>query len=149
MRRRTAPSQARPVTGFADGWTEGVQLMIVGEKRMLWVPAALSFAAPGRPPPTTDVTIVVELLDILAGPKTPADVKAPPKDATVEKDGLATKVLTKGTGTVHPTRTQQRHGEVRGLDDRRKDVRLVVRARRAGDVRRVRRRSPAGPRRCS
>jgi peptidylprolyl isomerase len=31
-------------------------------------------------------------------------VKAPPKDATVEKDGVATKVLTKGTGAVHPTR---------------------------------------------
>ena len=32
-------------------------------------------------------------------------MKAPPKDATVEKDGLATKVLAKGTGTVHPTTT--------------------------------------------
>jgi peptidylprolyl isomerase len=30
-------------------------------------------------------------------------VKAPPGDAKVEKDGLATKVLAKGTGTVHPT----------------------------------------------
>jgi len=92
----------RPVTGFSDGWAEGVQQMVVGEKRTLWVPAALAFnGRPGAPP--ADVTMVVELLEILTGPKTPADVKKPPHDATVEKDGLATKVLTKGTGTVHPT----------------------------------------------
>jgi peptidylprolyl isomerase len=46
---------------------------------------------------------VIELVEILPGPKTPPDVKAPPKDAVVEKDGLASKVLAKGTGTVHPT----------------------------------------------
>jgi peptidylprolyl isomerase len=49
--------------------------------------------------------MAVELLEIIPGPKTPPDVKAPPKDASVEKDGLATKVLAKGTGSVHPTRT--------------------------------------------
>jgi peptidylprolyl isomerase len=70
---------------------------------MLWVPAALALKP--RPGVTaTDVTIVVELLEILPGPKTPPDVKAPPKDAIVEKDGVATKVLAKGTGKVHPTR---------------------------------------------
>jgi len=94
----------RPVTGFSDGWAEGVELMVVGEKRTLWVPAALSLQPRPGGPPAADVTMVVELTEILTGPKTPADVKAPPKDATVEKDGLATKVLTKGTGTVHPTR---------------------------------------------
>jgi FKBP-type peptidyl-prolyl cis-trans isomerase len=92
----------RPVTGFSDGWAEGVRLMVVGEKRTFWVPAAL--ALPKRPgPPPRDVTMVVELLEILPGPKTPADVKAPPKEAIVEKDGLATKLLTQGTGTIHPT----------------------------------------------
>jgi FKBP-type peptidyl-prolyl cis-trans isomerase len=94
----------RPVSGQAQGWAEGLQRMVVGEKRTLWVPAALG--PPGRPgAPPSDVTMAIELLEILPGPKTPPDVKAPPKDATVEKDGLATKVLTKGTGQVHPTRT--------------------------------------------
>jgi peptidylprolyl isomerase len=94
----------RPVSGFSDGWSEGLKLMVAGEKRTLWVPAALGpQARPGMTP--TDVTMVIELVDILPGPKTPPDVKAPPKDAVVEKDGLATKVLTKGTGTVHPTPT--------------------------------------------
>jgi peptidylprolyl isomerase len=96
----------RPVSGLSDGWSEALQQMVVGEKRTFWVPAALTTIS-GRPGPTpADQTIVVELLEILSGPKTPPDVKAPPKDATVEKDGLATKVLVKGTGTTHPTRTQ-------------------------------------------
>ena len=92
----------RPVTGFFDGWAEGVTKMVVGEKRMHWVPSALG--PKGRPgsPGAPDVTMVVELLEILPGPKTPADVKAPPKDAVFEKDGLASKVLAKGTGTAHP-----------------------------------------------
>ena len=92
----------RPVTGFFEGWTEGVELMVTGEKRTLWVPEALGLKPrPGTPAPG-DVTVLVELLEILPGPKTPTDLKAPPKDAIVEKDGLATKVLTKGTGTAHP-----------------------------------------------
>ena len=93
----------RPVTGFSEGWAEGLKLMVVGEKRTLWVPSAL--AIPPRPGATPmDVTMLIELLEIMPGPKTPADVKAPPKDAIVEKDGLATKVLAKGSGKVHPTR---------------------------------------------
>jgi peptidylprolyl isomerase len=96
---------SRAVSGMSDGWTEALQLMVTGEKRTFWVPAALGpKARPGlAPPPSQDTTMVIELVDILKGPKTPPDVKAPPKDATVEKDGLATKVLTKGTGTTHPT----------------------------------------------
>jgi FKBP-type peptidyl-prolyl cis-trans isomerase len=95
---------ARPVTGFFDGWAEGVQQMVVGEKRTLWVPEALSMKPRPGQPPAGDITVLVELNEIIAGPKTPTDLKAAPKDAVVEKDGLASKVLTKGTGTVHPTK---------------------------------------------
>jgi peptidylprolyl isomerase len=35
----------------------------------------------------------------------PADVAAPPADATTASSGLASKVLKKGTGTKHPTGT--------------------------------------------
>jgi FKBP-type peptidyl-prolyl cis-trans isomerase len=98
---KDAPA-VRPVTAASGGWGEGLALMVAGEKRILWVPAAL--AQPSRPGATPiDITIVVELIDILPGPRTPPDVKAPPRDATFEKDGLASKVLTKGTGTAHPT----------------------------------------------
>src|SRR5689334_5511880 len=46
---------------------------------------------PAPPPPNPD--------DIPA----PADVKAPPADAEKTPSGLASKVLTKGTGKEHPT----------------------------------------------
>ncbi len=36
-------------------------------------------------------------------PAVPADVAAPPADASVTQSGLASKVITAGTGTVHPT----------------------------------------------
>jgi FKBP-type peptidyl-prolyl cis-trans isomerase len=102
---KDAKPTLRPVSGTFDGWTEGLQQMVVGEKRIFWVPAAIGPKPRPGSPPTPDLTVVVELSEILAGPKTPADVKAPPKDAVVEKDGLATKVLVKGTGTAHPTKT--------------------------------------------
>jgi FKBP-type peptidyl-prolyl cis-trans isomerase len=83
------------------GWTEGLQLMVVGEKRRLWIPKELAYNdQPGRP--AGMLVFDVELLDMHVAPKTPPDVAAPPKDAVVEKSGLATKVLTKGTGTAHP-----------------------------------------------
>ena len=33
-----------------DGWTEGVQMMVEGEKRRFWIPARLAYeGSPGRP----------------------------------------------------------------------------------------------------
>lgn len=45
------------------GWTEGVQLMVLGEKRRFWIPADLAY---GNPPTGPRGTLVfdVELLDI-------------------------------------------------------------------------------------
>ncbi|HXH38703.1 MAG TPA: FKBP-type peptidyl-prolyl cis-trans isomerase [Thermoanaerobaculia bacterium] len=49
-------------------------------------------------------TFVVDgqLVDIVHPPTPPADVAAPPADATKTPSGLAYKVLVPGTGTVHP-----------------------------------------------
>ena len=89
------------------GWTEGVQLMVVGEARRLWIPANLAYGETPRHPggPSGMLVFDVELLDIVPGVKpieAPSDVAAPPKSATKTASGLAYLTLTKGSGKVHP-----------------------------------------------
>jgi FKBP-type peptidyl-prolyl cis-trans isomerase len=91
------------------GWTEALKLMVTGEKRRLWIPAKLAY---GDHPqmggaPSGDLTFDVELLDIVKPPATPEDVKAPPKSAKKTASGLYYRVLTPGTGKVHPTATSR------------------------------------------
>src|SRR5215471_3469860 len=80
------------------GFSEGLQLMVVGEKRRLWIPEALAYR--GQREPKGMLVFDVELLDIPSHP--PADVKAPPADAKKTASGLAYKVLREGTGGRHP-----------------------------------------------
>jgi peptidylprolyl isomerase len=91
------------------GWTQGVALMVVGEKRRLWIPAALAYGdRPRSGTPAGDLVFDVELLDIVAAPKPPAvpeDVKGAPASAKKTASGLAYRVLTAGTGTDHPSAT--------------------------------------------
>lgn len=91
-----------PLNRVIAGWTEGLHLMVVGEKRRLWIPEELAYKGQaGRP--AGMLVFDVELLDIIEAPKVPADVAAPPADAARTESGLASKVLKAGTGTVHPT----------------------------------------------
>ncbi len=96
-----------PLSAVIPGWTEGLQLMVVGEKRRLWIPGALAYGDHPRPgAPAGDLVFDVELLDITVGPKpppVPEDVKAPPANAKKTASGLAYRVLTPGTGIAHPT----------------------------------------------
>jgi len=95
------------VGGVIKGWTEALQLMVVGEKRRLWIPPALAYGEnPGMGAPAGQLTFDVELLEILQSPKpwpVPTDVKAAPKTAKKTDSGLAYKLLTKGKGKQHPT----------------------------------------------
>jgi peptidylprolyl isomerase len=89
------------------GWTEGVQLMVVGEVRRLWIPAKLAYGEKARQPggPSGMLVFDVELLDITPGVRPiepPSDVAAPPKNATKTASGLAYVTLTKGDGKQHP-----------------------------------------------
>ncbi len=53
-----------PLGGVIAGWTEGVQLMVVGEKRRFWIPEDLAYG--GRPgAPQGMLVFDVELLEIL------------------------------------------------------------------------------------
>jgi peptidylprolyl isomerase len=93
------------------GWTEGVGLMTVGEKRRLWIPANLAYGQrPRAGAPTGDLTFDVELVDIVAAPKpppVPEDVKAAPATAKKTPSGLAYRVLKKGTGKTTPKGTDR------------------------------------------
>ncbi len=92
-----------PLDRVIAGWTEGLQLMVEGEKRRFWIPAKLAYE--GKPDRPQGVLVFdVELLDILRVPPVPPDVAAPPADAEVTASGLASKKLAAGTGTRHPTR---------------------------------------------
>jgi FKBP-type peptidyl-prolyl cis-trans isomerase len=84
------------VSEVIPGWTEGLQLMVVGEKRRMWIPSALAYGPRGMPgiPANSALTFDVELLDIMEAPKAPADVAAAPANATKTASGLAYRLLT-------------------------------------------------------
>jgi FKBP-type peptidyl-prolyl cis-trans isomerase len=86
------------------GWTEGLQLMTVGEKRRFWIPEELGYK--GRAgSPAGMLVFDVELLEIIPGQApipVPADVAAPPPDAEKTKSGLASKMLSPGTSKEKP-----------------------------------------------
>ncbi len=99
-----------PLNRVIPGWTEGLQLMVVGEKRRLWIPVQLAYNnKPNRPAGT--LVFDVELLGIEDQPEppkppaTPSDVAAPPANAEKTKSGLASRVLKHGEGGEHPKAT--------------------------------------------
>jgi FKBP-type peptidyl-prolyl cis-trans isomerase len=95
------------VTQVIKGWTEGLQLMVVGEKRRFWIPGDLAYGDTARRPgaPTGQLTFDVELLEIKKPPEppeVPKDVAAAPSSAKKTASGLRYAVLTPGTGKEHP-----------------------------------------------
>jgi FKBP-type peptidyl-prolyl cis-trans isomerase len=91
---------ARVIAGFS----EGLQLMVPGETRRLWIPEGLAYKGQeGRP----KGMLVFEVTLIGMPNRAPSDVKAPPADAKKTASGLSYKVLTKGTGARHPTSASQ------------------------------------------
>ena len=60
--QRGQPSEFR-VDGVIRGWTEGLQMMVEGEKRRLWIPESLAYQGqPGQPQGM--LVFDVELMDI-------------------------------------------------------------------------------------
>ena len=62
-------SRGQPATfsldGVIDGWTEGVQMMVEGEKRRFWIPGRLAYdGVPGRPQGT--LVFDIELIRIIS-----------------------------------------------------------------------------------
>ena len=92
------------VSRVIAGFSEGLQLMVPGETRRLWIPEALAYKGQeGRP----KGMLVFEVTLLSMPNRAPSDVKAPPADAKKTASGLAYKVLEKGIGARHPTSASQ------------------------------------------
>lgn len=99
-----------PLDRVIAGWTEGVQLMVAGEKRRFWIPQELAYKGKeGRP--AGMLVFDVELISFSppapkptpADPtKAPDDVQRPPADAKRTESGLSYKILKRGNGSEHP-----------------------------------------------
>ena len=87
-----------PVNRVIAGFSEGLQLMVIGEKRRLWIPEALAYK--GAREPKGMLVFDIELIDIPT--HAPPDVAAAPADAKKTASGLAYKVMTQGVGGRHP-----------------------------------------------
>src|SRR5262245_22063622 len=90
-----------PLDRVIAGWTEGVQLMVTGETRRLWIPEALAYQ--GRRDPRGMLVFDVELISYIPPPTAQSDVQEPPSDAKSTASGLAFKSASQGTGTRRPT----------------------------------------------
>lgn len=70
-----------PVTGVIRGWTEALQLMPVGSKWQLFIPADLAYGMRGQPGanigPNATLVFEIELLSIRPKPPVPAAGQAP------------------------------------------------------------------------
>ncbi len=117
------------LNGVIAGWTDGLQIMSVGDRVRFWIPEELAYkGSPGKPQGM--LVFDVELLEIKAKPAeqpddghghgaghhgadapkpgdqpAPPDVAAPPKDAKQTAKGVFYKILTAKKGAAHPTAT--------------------------------------------
>ena len=90
-----------PLGGVIKGWTEGVQLMVEGEKRRFWIPADLAYGEnPGGGRPGGLLVFDIELISIKKAPK-PPELQAP-ADAEKSASGVSVKTVKKGTGAKSP-----------------------------------------------
>lgn len=102
---RKAPSTF-PLDRVIKGWGEGVQLMVAGEKRRLWIPEALAYQ--GKREPKGLLVFDIELIEFSPSPTVaPPDVAAPPADAKKTASGLTYKVIKAGTGAEHPKKSSR------------------------------------------
>jgi peptidylprolyl isomerase len=103
-----------PLHHMLPGVAEGLQMMVPGEERRLWIPGKLAYGEAGSDvqtapkQPLGDLVFDIELVsfeEAPAAPPPPKDVAAIPSDAEKSESGLAWRVLKKGVGSEHPKQT--------------------------------------------
>lgn len=108
------PTVSARVDQLIPGLSEGLKMMVPGEKRRLWIPAKLGYGELGANvetaprQPLGDLVFDVELVSFDKAPTPPAapkDVGAIPANAERSASGLAWRVVNPGEGTEHPLDT--------------------------------------------
>jgi FKBP-type peptidyl-prolyl cis-trans isomerase len=98
-----------PMDDLIKGLSEGLRAMGKGERRRLWIPAALATSGrPKRRGPAAASVFDVELVDFVKMPDpipVPEDVAAPPAEAKRTASGIAYRFLKRGNGKDRPTAT--------------------------------------------
>ena len=85
-----------------EGLRKGLEEMVVGEQRRLWIPDPLAYRRRADRPGGA-IVIDVELIGIApSNEAAPPDIETPPSGATHTASGLVYHVLQPGTGTDHP-----------------------------------------------
>lgn len=76
-----------PLKLLIKGWREGLKLMVVGEKRRMWIPADMAYGNEPRAPGKAygDLCFDVELVNILPGEDAPGGGGEPAKKAKKTK----------------------------------------------------------------
>lgn len=93
-------SRSFKVNKVIPGFSEGLQLMVAGEKSRFWIPVELAYAGlPGRPEGM--LVFDIELVSFDRAPETPEGLAEPPADAVRTESGLAYAVLQEG-GDEYP-----------------------------------------------
>ena len=95
-----------PLKRLPGPWQDVIKTMKQGDLVLAWVPSSLMPARKGAPN-EGNITFEFEVISFVNPPAAPADVAAPPADASKTDSGLAYKVLTKGTGTDKPAATNR------------------------------------------
>ena len=89
------------VEDLVAGWREGLQLMVVGEQRRIWVPAQMAYEGKSDKPAEGPLTVDVELLALQPGeaPRVepaPPDVAVAPAEAERTESGIRHRLLSSG-----------------------------------------------------
>ena len=99
-----------PLNRVIPGWTEGLQLMVEGDKTRFWIPEELAYKGRSGAPSgmlVFDVELVTIVPSMSERYPAPEDVAEAPSDAKRTASGLAYKVLQAGTGADHPKETSR------------------------------------------